>query len=407
MRDRIALDRGVAACVGDEPGIISRPGPQSDDIVGERHNQSSRARLGGLPPRYSIAIPHTGSVIGSGDIRARLQTTASRTLAAWRRRTRTGSATSRSMMIRTSTCCSPRWTEPPDGTRRSDCGRGSEPISASLMVNGCSTWAAASGRQRSRSPRISAKAGRSSASTCPRRMLRVARSNAGAARCRVRFTLGDACSLDEPDDSFDAVRSERTLQWLADPAAAVAEMVRVVRPGGRVSLIDTDWSTFTIDVGDDALAALVRDGMRTERNRPSNVGRRLHDLVSAAGCVPHRENRGDADLDDLGPRRVAGTAWLLLDGEPRRRPRRHRSAGDRQPPAVRVDDPRRRATRSVLDAPHDVRGCRCSPVGIGSAYVVQFLRRERHHRSQRTPLVTLAIACGHNRHVPRPQSGPR
>ena len=105
-------------------------------------------------------------------------------------------------------------------------------------------------------------------------------------RCRVRFTVGDASSLDEPDDSFDAARSERTLQWLADPAAAVAEMVRVVRPGGRVSLIDTDWSTFTIDVGDDALAALVRDGMRTERNRPSNVGRRLHDLVAAAGCVP-------------------------------------------------------------------------------------------------------------------------
>ena len=117
------------------------------------------------------------------------------------------------------------------------------------------------------------------------RMLRVARSNAGAARCRVRFTLGDACSLDEPDDSFDAARSERTLQWLADPAAAVAEMVRVVRPGGRVSLIDADWSTFAIDVGDDALGALVRDGMRTERGRPSNVGGRLHDLVSAAGCV--------------------------------------------------------------------------------------------------------------------------
>ena len=117
-------------------------------------------------------------------------------------------------------------------------------------------------------------------------MLRIARSKAGAARCRVRFTLGDACSLDEPDDAFDVARSERTLQWLADPAAAVREMVRVVRPGGRVSLIDTDWSTLTIDVGDDALAALVRDGMRTERNRPSNVGRRLHDLVVAAGCVP-------------------------------------------------------------------------------------------------------------------------
>ena len=117
-------------------------------------------------------------------------------------------------------------------------------------------------------------------------MLRVARSHAGAAPGRVRFTVGDAASLDEPDDAFDAARSERTLQWLADPAAAVAEMVRVVRPGGRVSLIDTDWSTLAIEVGDDALATLVHDAMRTERNRPSNVGRRLPDLLDAAGCTP-------------------------------------------------------------------------------------------------------------------------
>jgi SAM-dependent methyltransferase len=116
-------------------------------------------------------------------------------------------------------------------------------------------------------------------------MLRVARFNARTTRCRVRFTVGDATSLDEPDDSFDAARSERTLQWLADPAGAVADMVRVVHPGGRVSLIDTDWSTLTIDVGDAALTALVRDGMRTERNRPSNIGRRLHELVRGAGCV--------------------------------------------------------------------------------------------------------------------------
>ena len=117
-------------------------------------------------------------------------------------------------------------------------------------------------------------------------MLRVARANVGAATCDVRFTVGDAASLDEPDDSFDAARSERTLQWLPDPAAAVGEMVRVLRPGGRLSLIDTDWSTFSIDVGDEALAALVRDAMRDERNRPSNVGRRLQDLVVQAGCRP-------------------------------------------------------------------------------------------------------------------------
>ncbi len=116
-------------------------------------------------------------------------------------------------------------------------------------------------------------------------MLGVATERARHARCRVRFAVGDACALDEPDGQFDAVRCERTLQWLADPAAAVAEMVRVVRPGGRVSLIDTDWSSFAIDVGDDELAARVRNAFRVERGRPSNVGRRLAELADAAGLT--------------------------------------------------------------------------------------------------------------------------
>ena len=117
-------------------------------------------------------------------------------------------------------------------------------------------------------------------------MVRAALSRVGIAPCRTRFLVGDACSLAEPDASFDAVRSERTLQWLADPAAAVAEMARVVRPGGRVSLIDTDWATFAIDIGDAAIAAMVRDAMRTERGRPSNIGRRLDQLVRDTGLVP-------------------------------------------------------------------------------------------------------------------------
>lgn len=53
-----------------------------------------------------------------------------------------------------------------------------------------------------------------------------------------------------------------------------------------MSLIDTDWSTLTIDVGDDDLAAMVRNAMRTERGRPSTIGRRLQALVRDAGLDP-------------------------------------------------------------------------------------------------------------------------
>lgn len=117
-------------------------------------------------------------------------------------------------------------------------------------------------------------------------MLRIARANATAAACSVRFSVGDACALDEPSGSFDAVRSERTLQWIAEPLTAVTEMARVLRPGGRISLIDTDWSTLTFDIGDVDLAARVRTAMSVERNRPSNIGSRLHELVQTIGCTP-------------------------------------------------------------------------------------------------------------------------
>lgn len=118
------------------------------------------------------------------------------------------------------------------------------------------------------------------------KMIAEARARARAAPCRTRFEVGDALELSEPTGYFDVVRSERTLQWLNHPEAAVAEMVRALRGGGLLSLIDTDWSTLAIDVGDDALARKVRDGLREERLRPSNIGRRLGDLVAALGVEP-------------------------------------------------------------------------------------------------------------------------
>lgn len=134
-------------------------------------------------------------------------------------------------------------------------------------------------------------------------MVHGARARAASVRCRTRFVVGDAGVLDESDRSFDAVRSERTLQWLADPAAAVAEMTRVVRPGGRVSLIDTDWSSFTIDVGDHELAERVRDTMQVERSRPSHVGRRLGELVRGAGLVVLAETKATHTWTEWDPDR--------------------------------------------------------------------------------------------------------
>ena len=113
-------------------------------------------------------------------------------------------------------------------------------------------------------------------------MLAAARSRADAAGIAATFMVCDAEALDFEDGSFDIARSERTLQWVADPVRAVAEMVRVTRPGGRVCVIDTDWATLTVDHPSPEAAARFFDGLARLRGDQTIVGRRLVNLLRDA-----------------------------------------------------------------------------------------------------------------------------
>lgn len=63
----------------------------------------------------------------------------------------------------------------------------------------------------------------------------------------VQFQLGDAHSLPYYDSSFDLCRAERVLLYLENPAKAIAEMARVMRPGGHVIVFDFDYGAFFFD----------------------------------------------------------------------------------------------------------------------------------------------------------------
>ena len=52
---------------------------------------------------------------------------------------------------------------------------------------------------------------------------------------RIRIEQGDAAKLDFPDARFDRAVSLLVLHFVSDPAGAVVEMRRVVRPGGAVA----------------------------------------------------------------------------------------------------------------------------------------------------------------------------
>ena len=52
----------------------------------------------------------------------------------------------------------------------------------------------------------------------------------------IDFRIGDAEALPFPDNHFDAVISTFGVMFALDPEAVAAELARVVRPGGRISL---------------------------------------------------------------------------------------------------------------------------------------------------------------------------
>ena len=57
----------------------------------------------------------------------------------------------------------------------------------------------------------------------------------------------DAMSLPFATNYFDSCRSERLFQHLHHPELALAEMIRVTKPGGWMVVVDTDWGSLSTD----------------------------------------------------------------------------------------------------------------------------------------------------------------
>jgi len=104
------------------------------------------------------------------------------------------------------------------------------------------------------------------------------------AKLPIEFVEGDAQHLTFPNASFDRCRTERMLMHLDDPEQALAEMVRVVRPGGKVVVFDFDWDTLFIDSPyKETTRKFVRE--YSDGLKHGWIGRRLPRMFQTAGLT--------------------------------------------------------------------------------------------------------------------------
>jgi arsenite methyltransferase len=98
------------------------------------------------------------------------------------------------------------------------------------------------------------------------------------------FRIAGATELPYPDDDFDAAVSTQVYEYVRDVPAALAELHRVLRPGGRTVILDTDYGSLVIHTEDAPRMARVLSAW-DEHFVHANLPRMLSSQLRDAGFV--------------------------------------------------------------------------------------------------------------------------
>ncbi len=98
----------------------------------------------------------------------------------------------------------------------------------------------------------------------------------------VAADVGDARALPYGDGRFDAAFCRWLLLHLPESQPVIAEMRRVVRPGGRIVCVEADWETLAVHPGDPDVTRQIAHA-NVQRQLDGRVGRKLVPLMRVAG----------------------------------------------------------------------------------------------------------------------------
>lgn len=147
----------------------------------------------------------------------------------------------------------------------------------------------------------------------PEQIARASRLAEGRELTNVRFTTAEADDLPFADASFDLVFSHALFEHLTNPREALAELRRVLRPGGVIALCSPDWAAFEMREATpeaaEALAAYRELQERTSGN--TSAGGQLARWLKDAGFGFFRKGERFESYDS--PMRIATHLALQLD----------------------------------------------------------------------------------------------
>lgn len=137
-------------------------------------------------------------------------------------------------------------------------------------------------------------------------LARAAASVGGSAN--VRFLQADLLRLPFPDASFDHVFICFVLEHLKNPALALAELRRVLRPDGSLTVIEGDHGSAIFSPTSAAAEAAIacQVALQSASGGDANVGRRLFPLVAGAGFADVHVAPRIVYVDETKPNLVEG-----------------------------------------------------------------------------------------------------